>query len=103
MNSFILYGRSTEVGARLPAPSTKTITEPKIVVQTRSEVDLLDDGYKWRKYGQKVVKGNPHPRYCDGPYFVYEASMNFWVKMVLDIYTCGYLSIKEGSDIGCRA
>ncbi|KAJ8421739.1 hypothetical protein Cgig2_032776 [Carnegiea gigantea] len=30
--------------------------------QTRSEVDLLDDGYRWRKYGQKVVKGNPNPR-----------------------------------------
>ncbi|QHN83629.1 hypothetical protein HN51_060064 [Arachis hypogaea] len=39
-----------------------TVTEPKIIVQTKSEVDLLDDGYKWRKYGQKVVKGNPHPR-----------------------------------------
>ncbi|KAF8049771.1 hypothetical protein N665_2118s0001 [Sinapis alba] len=40
----------------------RTVTEPKIIVQTRSEVDLLDDGYRWRKYGQKVVKGNPHPR-----------------------------------------
>ncbi|XP_068656247.1 probable WRKY transcription factor 4 [Aristolochia californica] len=40
----------------------KTVTEPRIVVQTTSEVDLLDDGYRWRKYGQKVVKGNPHPR-----------------------------------------
>ncbi|KNA06514.1 hypothetical protein SOVF_180300 [Spinacia oleracea] len=39
-----------------------TMTEPKIVVQTRSDVDLLDDGYRWRKYGQKVVKGNPNPR-----------------------------------------
>ncbi|KAL1538743.1 putative WRKY transcription factor 4 isoform X3 [Salvia divinorum] len=46
----------------IPATSHQTITESKIVVQTRSEVDLLDDGYKWRKYGQKVVKGNPHPR-----------------------------------------
>jgi hypothetical protein len=32
-------------------------------VQTTSDVDILDDGYRWRKYGQKVVKGNPHPRY----------------------------------------
>jgi hypothetical protein len=36
--------------------------EPRVVVQTVSEVDILDDGYRWRKYGQKVVKGNPNPR-----------------------------------------
>ncbi|KAE8678444.1 putative WRKY transcription factor 4 [Hibiscus syriacus] len=42
--------------------SHKTVMEPKVIVQTRSEVDLLDDGYRWRKYGQKVVKGNPYPR-----------------------------------------
>lgn len=54
--------RSTEpVVSEVPLPQ-KTVTEPKIIVQTRSEVDLLDDGYRWRKYGQKVVKGNPHPR-----------------------------------------
>nr|AKA27879.1 WRKY protein [Salvia miltiorrhiza] len=54
--------RSSDEGQSVPASSHQTITESKIVVQTRSEVDLLDDGYKWRKYGQKVVKGNPHPR-----------------------------------------
>ncbi|GMI78878.1 hypothetical protein HRI_001557100 [Hibiscus trionum] len=36
--------------------------EPRVVVQIESEVDILDDGYRWRKYGQKVVKGNPNPR-----------------------------------------
>eukprot|EP00854_Cymbomonas_tetramitiformis_P007824 gene7824-9292_t len=36
--------------------------EPRLVVQTTSEVDVLDDGYRWRKYGQKLVKGNPYPR-----------------------------------------
>ncbi|KVH94894.1 DNA-binding WRKY [Cynara cardunculus var. scolymus] len=35
---------------------------PRVVIQTRSEIDILDDGYRWRKYGQKVVKGNPNPR-----------------------------------------
>ncbi|CAN1242430.1 WRKY transcription factor WRKY24 [Linum perenne] len=40
----------------------KPIREPRVVVQTVSEVDILDDGYKWRKYGQKVVRGNPNPR-----------------------------------------
>lgn len=43
-------------------PPLRTIREPRVVVQTTSEVDILDDGYRWRKYGQKVVKGNPHPR-----------------------------------------
>ncbi|XP_078442531.1 putative WRKY transcription factor 3 [Wolffia australiana] len=42
--------------------SQSTVTKPKIIVQTTSTVDLLDDGYRWRKYGQKVVKGNLNPR-----------------------------------------
>ncbi|KAI9387389.1 hypothetical protein POPTR_010G163000v4 [Populus trichocarpa] len=55
--------RSTEVRVTEPASSHRTVTEPRIIVQTTSEVDLLDDGYRWRKYGQKVVKGNPYPRW----------------------------------------
>nr|AMD10606.1 WRKY transcript factor 2 [Juglans regia] len=54
--------RSTELKVSEPASSHRTVTEPRIIVQTTSEVDLLDDGYRWRKYGQKVVKGNPYPR-----------------------------------------
>jgi len=34
----------------------------KTVIRTETDSDQLDDGYRWRKYGQKVVKGNPHPR-----------------------------------------
>nr|QPZ88998.1 putative WRKY75 protein [Fagopyrum hailuogouense] len=30
--------------------------------QTRTQVDILDDGYRWRKYGQKAVKNNKFPR-----------------------------------------
>ncbi|KAF7825473.1 putative WRKY transcription factor 33 isoform X2 [Senna tora] len=41
---------------------SRTVREPRVVVQTTSEIDILDDGYRWRKYGQKVVKGNPNPR-----------------------------------------
>ncbi|CAK8536652.1 unnamed protein product [Lathyrus sativus] len=55
--------RNTEVAVSDPIVSShRTVTEPRIIVQTTSEVDLLDDGYRWRKYGQKVVKGNPYPR-----------------------------------------
>ncbi|CAK8564751.1 unnamed protein product [Lathyrus sativus] len=42
--------------------ATRVIREPRVVVQTTSEVDILDDGYRWRKYGNKVVKGNPYAR-----------------------------------------
>ena len=27
---------------------------------------LADDGYKWRKYGQKSIKNSPNPRYQFG-------------------------------------
>ncbi|XP_010670218.3 probable WRKY transcription factor 4 [Beta vulgaris subsp. vulgaris] len=54
--------RNAGAGQSDAAFTHRTVTEPKIVVQTRSDVDLLDDGYRWRKYGQKVVKGNPNPR-----------------------------------------
>ncbi|XP_071696736.1 probable WRKY transcription factor 26 [Rutidosis leptorrhynchoides] len=46
----------------ISGPGSRTVREPRIVVQTTSDIDILDDGYRWRKYGQKVVKGNPNPR-----------------------------------------
>ncbi|VFQ88625.1 unnamed protein product [Cuscuta campestris] len=46
----------------LSSASRTTVREPRIVVQTTSEIDILDDGYRWKKYGQKVVKENPNPR-----------------------------------------
>ncbi|KAI3450269.1 hypothetical protein Pfo_006934 [Paulownia fortunei] len=46
----------------ISAIGSRAVREPRVVVQTRSDIDILDDGYRWRKYGQKVVKGNPNPR-----------------------------------------
>lgn len=34
-----------------------------VVVETESEVDFVNDGHRWRKYGQKMVKGNTNPRH----------------------------------------
>ncbi|XP_028753211.1 WRKY transcription factor 71-like [Neltuma alba] len=36
--------------------------EPRFAFMTKSEVDQLEDGYRWRKYGQKAVKNSPYPR-----------------------------------------
>lgn len=41
----------------------KKAKKPKYAFQTRSQVDILDDGYRWRKYGQKAVKNNKFPRF----------------------------------------
>ncbi|KAF5451661.1 hypothetical protein F2P56_026751 [Juglans regia] len=40
----------------------KAATRPKFAFQTRSTDDILDDGYRWRKYGQKAVKNSIYPR-----------------------------------------
>ncbi|KAJ9546387.1 hypothetical protein OSB04_018930 [Centaurea solstitialis] len=42
--------------------NTKKEREPRFAFMTKTEVDHLDDGYRWRKYGQKAVKNSPFPR-----------------------------------------
>lgn len=42
--------------------SQKKQREPRFAFMTKSEVDFLEDGYRWRKYGQKAVKNSPFPR-----------------------------------------
>ncbi|AED91848.1 putative WRKY transcription factor 75 [Arabidopsis thaliana] len=42
--------------------SKKKGKKQRYAFQTRSQVDILDDGYRWRKYGQKAVKNNKFPR-----------------------------------------
>ncbi|GAU19512.1 hypothetical protein TSUD_77560 [Trifolium subterraneum] len=40
----------------------KETMKHKYVFQTRSQIDILDDGFRWRKYGEKSVKNNKYPR-----------------------------------------
>ncbi|CAK9326167.1 unnamed protein product [Citrullus colocynthis] len=42
--------------------SEKKIRKGRFAFETRSQVDVLDDGYRWRKYGQKAVKNDKFPR-----------------------------------------
>jgi hypothetical protein len=35
----------------------------RIAFRMRSDEEVLDDGYKWRKYGKKALKNSPNPRY----------------------------------------
>ncbi|KAI3457060.1 hypothetical protein Pfo_013723 [Paulownia fortunei] len=53
-------GKSKNVKAK--KKEEKKQREPRFAFMTKSEVDNLEDGYKWRKYGQKAVKNSPFPR-----------------------------------------
>lgn len=47
----------------LPEHAGQTIfpASPRLVVETTADVDHNDDGYSWRKYGQKNVKSSSYP------------------------------------------
>ncbi|KAJ7191527.1 hypothetical protein O6H91_11G056200 [Diphasiastrum complanatum] len=36
--------------------------QPRFAIETVSEREMIDDGYRWRKYGRKTVKQSPHHR-----------------------------------------
>lgn len=40
----------------------QTCRQPRVAFMTKSEIDHLEDGYRWRKYGQKAIKNSPFPR-----------------------------------------
>ncbi|KAJ3694116.1 hypothetical protein LUZ60_009596 [Juncus effusus] len=54
---------STMISGRNEAKCSKDeIQCSRIGFRTKSEIDILDDGFKWRKYGKKAVKNSPNPR-----------------------------------------
>ncbi|KAE9585470.1 putative transcription factor WRKY family [Lupinus albus] len=42
--------------------SEEGLVEPRIMVQSSTDSVVVGDGFRWRKYGQKVVKGSPYAR-----------------------------------------
>ncbi|CAI0424496.1 unnamed protein product [Linum tenue] len=54
--------KGSSKGKKVQAKGEKRQREPRFAFMTKSEVDHLEDGYRWRKYGQKAVKNSPYPR-----------------------------------------
>ncbi|KAE9610655.1 hypothetical protein Lal_00029670 [Lupinus albus] len=55
-------GENSKKGNKDKKKGEKKQKEPRFAFMTKSEVDHLEDGYRWRKYGQKAVKNSPYPR-----------------------------------------
>ncbi|PON52342.1 WRKY domain containing protein [Trema orientale] len=51
-----------EIPNKVKKKGQKRMRQPRFAFMTKSEVDHLEDGYRWRKYGQKAVKNSPFPR-----------------------------------------
>lgn len=55
-------GKPPEIPNKVRKKGQKRVRQPRFAFMTKSEVDHLEDGYRWRKYGQKAVKNSPFPR-----------------------------------------
>lgn len=57
-------------GEQQPPAKKRKVTRKKsassqirrLIVECTKDIDYMEDGYHWRKYGQKTLKGNPFPR-----------------------------------------
>ncbi|KAL3632264.1 hypothetical protein CASFOL_025248 [Castilleja foliolosa] len=54
--------KSKNSSGKIKKKSEKKQRETRFAFKTKSEIDNLEDGYRWRKYGQKAVKNSPFPR-----------------------------------------
>uniref|UniRef100_A0A0D9WDI5 WRKY domain-containing protein n=1 Tax=Leersia perrieri TaxID=77586 RepID=A0A0D9WDI5_9ORYZ len=56
------YPDNESIMMRCESEEKKARVNGRIGFRTRSEVEIMDDGFKWRKYGKKAVKNSPNPR-----------------------------------------
>ncbi|GFY87154.1 WRKY DNA-binding protein 50 [Actinidia rufa] len=55
----IIHTSKRQNGVKRRKPDHAGVT---VAFRTKSELEVMDDGFKWRKYGKKMVKNSPNPR-----------------------------------------
>ncbi|KAJ4953665.1 hypothetical protein NE237_030497 [Protea cynaroides] len=53
---------STEIKCKRGVKKIEMDLGFRVAFRTKSELEIMDDGFKWRKYGKKSVKNSPNPR-----------------------------------------
>ncbi|XVF15051.1 hypothetical protein REPUB_Repub09cG0116100 [Reevesia pubescens] len=53
---------STNINYKSGVWKNKLQLRRRVAFRTKSDMEVMDDGYKWRKYGKKSVKNSPYPR-----------------------------------------
>uniref|UniRef100_A0A803PQ04 WRKY domain-containing protein n=1 Tax=Cannabis sativa TaxID=3483 RepID=A0A803PQ04_CANSA len=56
-----LGGHNT--GENVQSGQERREVRERVAFKIKSEIEILDDGFKWRKYGKKMVKNSPNPRF----------------------------------------
>ncbi|CBI21522.3 hypothetical protein VitviT2T_011127 [Vitis vinifera] len=57
-----MMNTTTNMECKDGAKRKKTDLGFRVAFKTKSDLEIMDDGFKWRKYGKKSVKNSPNPR-----------------------------------------